>query len=74
MESFIPLWEWDLPKKKLGKKSKGEKGEKSGKSRKGKAAANGTSTAVEARPISPDTDSSRPQSRQATVEDVPEDS
>lgn len=30
MESFIPLWEWDLPKKK-SKKRKGEKAEKGDK-------------------------------------------
>ncbi|TRM63657.1 translocation protein Sec62-domain-containing protein [Schizophyllum amplum] len=33
VESFIPLWEWDLPKKKKGKKEKGEKSEKGGKKR-----------------------------------------
>lgn len=71
VESFIPLWEWDVPKKKSGKK----KADKSSKSEKGKASANGTSTQVEIRPTSPDSDaSSRPESRQARVEEVPEDS
>jgi len=71
VESFIPLWEWDLPKKK-GKKKQGEK---SGKPSKGKstAVANGSSY-TEVREISPDSGSSRPESRQARVEDVPEDS
>ncbi|KAL1695661.1 translocation protein Sec62-domain-containing protein [Schizophyllum commune] len=37
VESFIPLWEWDLPKKKKSKKEKGEKsGKKKGKEGKSK--------------------------------------
>ena len=37
VESFIPLWEWDLPKKKKSKKGKGEKsGKKKGKEGKSK--------------------------------------
>ncbi|KAI0701376.1 translocation protein Sec62-domain-containing protein [Cytidiella melzeri] len=72
VESFIPLWEWDQPKKKKGKKKDG-KSEKSGKS---KAATNGaTSTAVDVRSLSPDSaGSSRPESRQVRVEEVPDDS
>ena len=71
VESFIPLWEWDEPKKKKGKKKDGKsvKGEK-------KAVVEGAnSTGVDARALTPDSAaSSRPQSRQARVEEVPEDS
>ena len=28
VDSFIPLWEWDIPKKKSKKKKSGEKSEK----------------------------------------------
>jgi len=63
VESFIPLWEWDLPKKK-GKKRRAEK-EKS----KGKAPAEGAYIEEVA-----DSGSSRPSSRNARVEDVPDDS
>jgi len=71
VESFIPLWEWDIPKKK----SKKKRSEKSSKSTKGRstATANGSSY-TEVREISADSGSSRPESRQARVEDVPEDS
>ena len=73
VESFIPLWEWDLPKKKKGKK--GEKAEKGEKGKKGKADANGKSTQVDVRSLSPDSaGSSRPQSRQARFEELPDDS
>ena len=69
VESFIPLWEWDLPKKK-SKKGK-EKVDKKGKGK----ATNGISTGVDvAREVSPDSGSSRPESRQARVEEVPDDS
>ncbi|KAF7789670.1 hypothetical protein EIP86_000616 [Pleurotus ostreatoroseus] len=68
VESFIPLWEWDLPKKKGKKKS--EKAEKKGKGK----AANGASTGVDVRELSPDSGSSRPESRQARIEEVPDDS
>ncbi|CCL98210.1 uncharacterized protein FIBRA_00204 [Fibroporia radiculosa] len=61
VESFIPLWEWDLPKKK-GKKKRVEK-EKG----KGKAAAEGAYIEEVA-----DSGSSRPSSRTARVEDVAE--
>ncbi|KAJ7100194.1 translocation protein [Mycena belliarum] len=55
VESFIPLWEWDLPKKKT-KKRKGDKA---------KAVAEGNGTEeVE------DSGVSRPQSRAARVEEV----
>ncbi|KAL0578227.1 Translocation protein S62 [Marasmius crinis-equi] len=62
VESFIPLWEWDLPKKKSKKKrSKGEKGEK------GKATENNGGAIVEEVDDSGD---SRPHSRSARVEEV----
>lgn len=62
------MWEWDLPKKKGKKKS--EKAEKKGKGK----ATNGASTGVDVRELSPDSGSSRPESRQARVEEVPDDS
>ncbi|KAH6918039.1 endoplasmic reticulum receptor [Coprinopsis sp. MPI-PUGE-AT-0042] len=37
VDSFIPLWEWDLPKKKTKKGKKGDKKEKEGKKSKSKA-------------------------------------
>ncbi|GJE94832.1 translocation protein Sec62 [Phanerochaete sordida] len=70
VESFIPVWDWEQPKKKKGKKSKEGKEGKSGKT----VEPNGKSTQVDVRSVSPDTGSSRPESRQARVEDVPEDS
>ncbi|EKM58010.1 uncharacterized protein PHACADRAFT_193135 [Phanerochaete carnosa HHB-10118-sp] len=69
VESFIPVWEWDHPKKKGKKKGKeavSEKGQT--------IETNGKSTQIDVRSVSPDTGSSRPESRQARVEDVPEDS
>jgi len=60
VESFIPLWEWDLPKKKGGKKKKGEKGEKGEKVKNGHLAVEEVSAS----------DSSRPQSRSARIEEV----
>jgi len=65
VESFIPLWEWDLPKKK----SKKKKGEKSEKKSKGKAAvsSNGAGALIEEVDDSGD---SRPHSRSARVEEV----
>jgi len=67
VESFIPLWEWDLPKKK-SKKKRGEKDKG-----KGKAKANGGGAYIEEVEDSGEADSSRPASRGVTVEDVPED-
>ncbi|KAF9262254.1 translocation protein [Marasmius fiardii PR-910] len=59
VESFIPLWEWDIPKKKSKKKkTKSEKGEK------GKSEKNG-SAGVEA-----ESADSRPQSRSTRIEEV----
>ncbi|KAG6868539.1 hypothetical protein C0993_001427 [Termitomyces sp. T159_Od127] len=64
VESFIPLWEWDLPKKKTKKSKKGEKTDK----KKGKAVStNGDGAFIEEVEESGD---SRPQSRSARVEDA----
>ncbi|PCH35386.1 translocation protein [Wolfiporia cocos MD-104 SS10] len=59
VESFIPLWEWDLPKKK-SRKRRTEKEQQI------------STTTVEV--IEADSGSSRPSSRNARVEDVPEES
>ena len=64
VESFIPLWEWDLPKKKKGKKSS-----KEGKESK-RAKANGTSIAIDGPSISPSPVSARLPS--ARIEEVPD--
>jgi len=67
VESFIPLWEWDLPKKK-SKKKKGEKGEKSDKKGKTKApvSTNGGGAFIE----EVEDEDARPRSRSARVEEV----
>ncbi|EIN08302.1 translocation protein [Punctularia strigosozonata HHB-11173 SS5] len=65
VESFIPLWEWDLPKKK-GKKKKVDKG-------KGKAPAEpATGGAKIEEVVDSGEGESRPNSRSATIEDVPD--
>ncbi|KAJ7599000.1 translocation protein [Mycena floridula] len=56
VDSFIPLWEWDLPKKKAGKKKKG-KSEKHSEKKNGSA-------------IEDESGDSRPQSRSARIEEV----
>ncbi|KAI0642790.1 translocation protein [Trametes meyenii] len=65
VESFIPLWEWDLPKKK-SKKKRAEKGKEE--------SSGGASPAPSARVEEvADSDSSRPVSRTAArVEEVPD--
>jgi translocation protein SEC62 len=68
VESFIPLWEWDLPKKKT-KKRKGKEA-KSTAANTEKLSANGAY--IEEVEDSGE-GSSRPHSRNATVEEVPED-
>jgi len=68
VESFIPLWEWDVPKKKT-KKKHAKDGEKTSKG-KGKASAVENGAFIEE---VADSGSSRPESRNARVEDVPED-
>ncbi|KAL4067037.1 translocation protein Sec62-domain-containing protein [Scleroderma yunnanense] len=72
IESFIPLWEWDLPKKKADKKKKGKKaatasGNKAGM--KGAATNEGVSDQVAGNESA---ESSRPASRSARVEEVPD--
>ncbi|KAJ2967368.1 hypothetical protein NUW54_g13524 [Trametes sanguinea] len=64
VESFIPLWEWDVPKKK-GKKKRSEKG---------KEVNGGAESPVSSARIEEvqDSGSSRPASRQARVEEVPD--
>lgn len=66
VESFIPLWEWDLPKKKSKKTRKGKESKSTPAE---KLAANGAY--IEEVEDSGE-GSSRPHSRSATVEDVPE--
>jgi len=70
IDSFIPLWEWDLPKKKSKKKRSAEKSDK------GKGTSSGVNTPDH---VVDDVDdsgvsaaNSRSASRAATVEDVPE--
>ncbi|KAH9833253.1 translocation protein [Rhodofomes roseus] len=65
VESFIPLWEWDFPKKK-GKKRRVER-------EKGKGRAAPTEEGSALIEEVGDSGSSRPASRTARVEDVPED-
>jgi len=70
VDSFIPLWEWDLPKKKSKKKKSGEKSEK------GKNLSSGVNTPENAADDVDDSGvsvaNSRSGSRGATVEDVPD--
>lgn len=63
VDSFIPLWEWDIPKKK-SKKKKNEKGEKE----KGKLKNNGTIATV----VEEVTDNSQQPVRGARIEEVPD--
>lgn len=72
VESFIPLWEWDLPKKKKksGKKRKGKEVVVSGEE---KASGNGNGEASVDDGGRDSAERSRPGSRSARVEDVPED-
>lgn len=69
IESFIPLWEWDLPKKKGERRRKGKKGavEKSiEKAEPQNGASDVQATADDS------AGSSRPESRSARVEEVPD--
>jgi len=66
IESFIPLWEWDLPKKKGGKKKKGKA--PAGTTPEEKLATNGGAFIEEVADES--TEPSRPGSRAARVEEV----
>lgn len=69
VESFIPLWEWDLPKKKA-KKRKGKEPKSDATNSQEKLSANGAY--IEEVDDSGE-GSSRPHSRNATVEEVAED-
>jgi translocation protein SEC62 len=64
VDSFIPLWEWDLPKKK-SKKKRAEKGEKK---EKGKSKNGAATTGVEE--VAGDSDSQP--IRGARIEEVPD--
>jgi len=70
IDSFIPLWEWDLPKKKSKKKKSAEKSDR------GKGVSSGVNTPDHAVDDVDDSGvsaaNSRSGSRAATVEDVPE--
>lgn len=70
IDSFIPLWEWDIPKKKSKKKKSAEKSEK------GKNLSSGVNTPDNAIDEVDDSGvsvaNSRSGSRAATVEDVPD--
>ncbi|KIJ61817.1 hypothetical protein HYDPIDRAFT_115275 [Hydnomerulius pinastri MD-312] len=68
IESFIPLWEWDVPKKKGGKKKKGKT--PAGSTPEEKLANNGGAYIEEVADES--AESSRPGSRAARVEEVPD--
>lgn len=70
VESFIPLWEWDVPKKK-GKKKRAEDGtgKKSKKASKAEAAAVAAGATIE-EVVESATETSGLQRRTATVEDV----
>lgn len=69
VESFIPLWEWDIPKKKGGKKKKGKTLAR--KTPEEKLADNGGAY-IEEVVENESPDSSRPGSRSARVEEVPD--
>lgn len=70
VDSFIPLYEWDFPKKKKGKKAKSDKG-KGKEKEKGSGADQPRSAYIEE---VDDSESSRPVSRNATVTDVVDES
>ena len=65
IESFVPFWEWDLPKKKKSKKKDGKGKEKA----EGPIPGNDGGAFIEEFETSGD---SRPQSRSARIEEVPE--
>jgi len=70
VESFIPFWEWDLPKKKSKKRKdkEGESSEKSSKSKKASGQAEGANGETLLADLS-----ARPHSRSATIEEVEDD-
>ncbi|KDQ58447.1 hypothetical protein JAAARDRAFT_34248 [Jaapia argillacea MUCL 33604] len=67
VDSFIPVWEWDLPKKRAGKKEKSKKGKDK--------AENGSGSGAHIEEVQDSgLDDSRPASRAARIEEVPDDS
>ena len=68
VDSFIPLWEWDLPKKKKKRADKSEKGKAATGSANGDDSLSPTPRIEEV----VDSGDSRPASRQARVEEVPD--
>ena len=70
VDSFIPLYEWDFPKKKKGKKGKSDKG-KGKEQEKGSGADQPRTAYIEE---VDDSESSRPVSRNATATDVVDES
>ncbi|CAE6344433.1 unnamed protein product [Rhizoctonia solani] len=66
VESFIPLWEWDIPKKKKSKKSKEGK---EGKKAKGASASNGTPVSI----IEASTTALPAKLPSARIEEIPDD-
>ncbi|KAF5334606.1 hypothetical protein D9611_011993 [Ephemerocybe angulata] len=74
VESFIPLWEWDLPKKKKSKKTKGdskkEKSSSKGKSRVEASTSNGGAFIEE---VQEEEQPRQRKSRSAMIEEVEDD-
>jgi len=72
IESFIPFWEWDLPKEKKKKKKLGA--DEKGKSKRSETSTpvNGASAGAYIEELE-SSGASRPQSRSATVEDAKDD-
>jgi translocation protein SEC62 len=71
VDSFIPLYEWDLPKKKRGKKAKSADKGKGKEKEKGSGTDQPRGAYIEE---VDDSESSRPVSRNATVTDVADES
>lgn len=72
VDSFIPLYEWDLPKKKVSKKKLRAQKEAEKAAAGGEGNANGGATIEEVDDSG--VDSSRPVSRQAArIEEIPDD-
>ena len=71
VDSFIPLYEWDLPKKKRGKKAKSSEKGKGKEKEKSSGTDQPRGAYIEE---VDDSESSRPVSRNATVTDVADDS
>jgi len=71
VDSFIPFYEWDFPKKKKGKKAKSSEKGKGKEKEKGSGSDKPQSAYIEE---VDDSESSRPVSRNATVTDVADES